>query len=322
MKSSNNTNLFKLGPTVYLRKIEATLDSNPKGNLLLNCDRQSGAFTLIELLVVIAIIAILAAILMPVLSQARLTAQTAQDANNEKQLQGAFLMYCSDDNDLVPVSHSGSSDNPVATNYLNWVTGIMTYGDPGTTNASFLTDPIHSQFSRYISSPGVYRCPTDQSHANGLTGAPRVRSYSLQGLIGIDNPDTASAKDPTTIQATYPPPSGGTEWLVYTRLSQIKGGLGPADLLVFVCVHPDFIGDGTFSFCMTPYVNKTKFLNVPAKYHGNADNFSFADGHVERHKWMNPGDIPQVVYQPNQVAPTSTDPDLTWFYYHCSVPSN
>ncbi len=306
MKTLNSSNILKLRHTVYLRKT----------------GRASKAFTLIELLVVIAIIAILAAILLPVLNQAKLRAQTVVCINNQHELQRAFLMYCNDDNDLVPVSHSGSSDNPVATNYLDWVTGIMTYGDPGTTNAFFLTDPIHSQFSRYISNPGTYRCPMDQSRANGLTGAPRVRSYSLQGLIGIDNPDTGSAKDPTTIQATYPPVSGGTKWLVYTRLSQAKGGVGPADLLGFVCMHPDFIGDGTFSFCMTPYVNKTTFLGTPSKYHANGCPFSFMDGHVERHKWNNPGYIPPALYQINATKGQNGDPDLTWFYYHCSVPSN
>jgi prepilin-type N-terminal cleavage/methylation domain-containing protein len=282
--------------------------------------RRAG-FTLIELLVVIAIIAILAAILLPVLNAAKIRGQTIRCVANLRQLQTAFIMYCTDANDLVPVSHSGSSDNPIPAGYLNWELGIMTYGDPGAANGQYLTDP-RCQFSRYISNPAMYRCPADLSCSNGLVGPPRVRSYSLQGLIGIDNPDTESAKDPTTIQATYPPISGGTKWLVYTKLTQVKGGMSPADLLGFVCVHPDFIGDGTFSFCMTPYANKTVFLNVPSKHHSNACPFTFIDGHTEMHKWKNPGYIPQDLYQPNRPTPSAGDPDLTWFYYHCSVPSS
>lgn len=285
--------------------------------------KRSNAFTLIELLVVIAIIAILAAILLPVLNQAKIRAQGTDCLANMRQLQTAFLMYCNDSNELVPVSHSNSSDNPVPANYYNWECGIMTYGDPGAANISYLTDTKMSQLSRYLQTAAVYRCPTDRSCSNGLVGLPRVRSYTMQGLIGIDNPDTASPADPTTIQSHYPPVSGGTKWLVYTKLSQVKGALGPVDLLVFVDEHPDFIGDGKFSMTMTPYANRAVWLSdIPAKYHGNSCPLTFADGHVEMHKWLHPGLIPEVVYQPHQTAPTTADPDITWFYNHCSIPTN
>jgi prepilin-type N-terminal cleavage/methylation domain-containing protein len=64
--------------------------------------KRSGAFTLIELLVVIAIIAILSAMLLPVLSKAKLSASKVTDLNNLKQIMVALNVYTSDDGDVLP----------------------------------------------------------------------------------------------------------------------------------------------------------------------------------------------------------------------------
>lgn len=62
------------------------------------------AFTLIELLVVIAIIAILAAILFPVFAQAKKAAKITGTISNMKQLATASKIYCTDYDDVNPMT--------------------------------------------------------------------------------------------------------------------------------------------------------------------------------------------------------------------------
>ncbi len=69
-------------------------------------------FTLIELLVVIAIISILSAILLPSLSRARETANTAACISNLRQLGQASSSYMGDFNDYLPTPTYISSLNP------------------------------------------------------------------------------------------------------------------------------------------------------------------------------------------------------------------
>ena len=77
------------------------------------------AFTLLELLVVIAIIGILAAMLMPVLSRAKLPAQGSLCLNNGKQLMIALHLYASDNNDFFP---HNPDDGNIIPGY-NWCGG-------------------------------------------------------------------------------------------------------------------------------------------------------------------------------------------------------
>ncbi len=62
-------------------------------------------FTLIELLVVIAIVAILAAMLLPVLSKARETANRVACVNNQRQITTAMLIYADEADQYFPIGY-------------------------------------------------------------------------------------------------------------------------------------------------------------------------------------------------------------------------
>jgi prepilin-type processing-associated H-X9-DG protein len=64
----------------------------------------------------------------------------------------------------------------------------------------------------------------------------------------------------------------------------------------------------------------TKWVDLPAKAHGNSCGFSFADGHSEIHKWMSPGAIPNVSFQPSPKGGIVElrDPDILWIAKHTS----
>jgi prepilin-type processing-associated H-X9-DG protein len=56
---------------------------------------------------------------------------------------------------------------------------------------------------------------------------------------------------------------------------------GPSSAFVFLDEHQNSIDDGHFGF--NP--EGDKWMNLPAMWHNNGCNFSFADGHANALKW-------------------------------------
>ena len=120
-------------------------------------------------------------------------------------------------------------------------------------------------------------------------GTPKTRSYNIsQSVNGQPFKNTG---DP------------GLDRMPYFRKSAEISRPVPTSLFVFIDVHEDSIYDALFG---TPYMeywgDRQTWWDIPANRHNQGGHFSFADGHVERWRWLVPKTV-KVVMAEQKVTP-------------------
>jgi len=259
--------------------------------------RKSG-YTLIELLVVIAIIAILAALLLPALSRSKAQAYGVVCLNNQKQLQLAWHMYVEDHNGILPRNDFYWRTPPNELSQL-WVQGVMSIETeswlaPHTdnTNIVMMLDERYSALGGYAKAAGTYKCPGDKSWVM-ISGQRnnRLRSYAANSFLG---PKTQVLRD----------------WMVRRQISQVVQP-PPSGTFVFICEHPDSIEDGSFAVDMF-VENGEGWGSLPSSHHSRAGILSFADGHAEKHRWVDTRTFRPYVRERQNVGRVPRSKDVQW----------
>jgi prepilin-type processing-associated H-X9-DG protein len=236
--------------------------------------------------------------LLPALAKAKAKAHAISCVNNLKQLAIISELYAGDNNERIASNGQGDSGAGPT-----WVAGSFESTPLDNTNWFLLTDPKHSLFGPYLKTTQVYRCPADRSTVlvNGRK-QPVVRSYGMNAQVAWEG--TPYRENPSSAHRLYKKTTDVTD-------------PSPSELFVFAEIHPESICRPFFGLHLT----RPSFYHVPGNYHGKSATISFADSHVESHRWLNPRtyDPPKSLDWHGHDYSSPNNPDLLWIQQHATA---
>ena len=239
-------------------------------------------FTLIELLVVIAIIALLLSIIMPSLKTVKELAAGIVCMSNEKQLSLSWRLYAEENNDKFCDAATPQQDRPNVkyrcdrVSGVNWCWVDNPRDESGGQRSETLDDKIrgfqNGALWRYLENPKVYHCPADKRYRDHNESTPAYingyRTYSIG-----------------TVYSQRDNPSGNQDQYVIQKLTQI---VNPAAKFVFLEEIDTEYAWNNNTWDANLNTSGTLYWADPlAALHNGASTFGFADGHAEKHKWVN-----------------------------------
>lgn len=258
------------------------------------------AFALRELLAVLSTILFLGFLAAPAMSRMKERGEAALCLSNQKQLIIAWQMYAEENSGKFVQNYHGGNNVTFANDPRNapWAVGWMDWtASSDNTNILYLRNLRYARLVPYLSqAENAHKCPSDiylSATQRERGWKQRVRSYSMNLTIGQGNAETGPF-DPMYKHCT----SFGD--LAYPS---------PAETTVFLDEHPDSINDPGF---FPPRPNS--YIDGPSNLHKGAGTIAFADAHAETHPWK--GRLRYQGYRGSVLAPSDSDPDISWLIHH------